>query len=121
MRIADSGVLQNATARSFGRRLAGTQFKTPRRRGKWLIVPTSGPTLLIHSGMTGYPHFVAPNSAPDRLDRLAIETPAGSCAIRINASFVVSGSSMTTTRSARLPVRRGRTPARSRIANSALR
>ena len=37
------------------RNLVGRRFAEPRRHGKWLILPTDGPTLLVHSGMTGHP------------------------------------------------------------------
>jgi hypothetical protein len=58
--VLDSGVLRNANARSLSQKLTGHRFDKPRRHGKWLILPTDGPTLLVHSGMTGHPYFAAP-------------------------------------------------------------
>jgi formamidopyrimidine-DNA glycosylase len=53
--VDDAGVLRNATAAAFTRRVTGRTFAAPRRIGKWLILPTDGPVLLVHSGMTGRP------------------------------------------------------------------
>lgn len=57
--VRDAGVLRNATARTLSRNLIGHRFRDPRRHGKWLILPTDGPTLLVHSGMTGHPYYAA--------------------------------------------------------------
>ncbi len=55
VQVLDDGVLRNATAEEFTNRLLGCEFHEPHRRGKWLILPTDGPTVLIHNGMTGRP------------------------------------------------------------------
>jgi formamidopyrimidine-DNA glycosylase len=55
--VLDPGVLRNVTPRLLKRRLCGHRFGAPRRHGKWLILPTDGPTLLVHSGMTGHPYY----------------------------------------------------------------
>ena len=57
--VRDPGILRNTTAAALGRRCAGHRFRAPRRYGKWLILPTDGPTLLVHSGMTGHPYYAA--------------------------------------------------------------
>jgi formamidopyrimidine-DNA glycosylase len=69
--VSDSGVLRNASARSLAKGLVGHRFTSPRRHGKWLVLPTDGPVLLIHSGMTGRPYYVpstrAGHAGDDRL------------------------------------------------------
>jgi formamidopyrimidine-DNA glycosylase len=81
VRVLDPGVLRNATAKAFENRLVGACFQAPGRHGKWLILPTDGPTLLLHSGMTGRPYFAKAGSvgrpATDRNDRLIISTDEG--------------------------------------------
>jgi formamidopyrimidine-DNA glycosylase len=62
--VPDTGVLRNVAPRTLGRRLVGQCFKAPERHGKWLILPTDGPVLLIHSGMTGHPYYL-PDGADD--------------------------------------------------------
>ncbi len=77
VQVEDAGVLRNATAQSFAQRLAGHRFDTPGRHGKWLLLLTDGPTLIVHSGMTGRP-FWAPTS--DKLQqhlRVRIELDEG--------------------------------------------
>jgi formamidopyrimidine-DNA glycosylase len=68
--VHDAGVLRNTTARTLARQLTGHRFDEPRRHGKWLILPTDGPTLLVHSGMTGHPYYAnfgAAHWGPERL------------------------------------------------------
>ncbi len=81
--VLDAGVLRNTTGDQFRRRFVGACFREPNRRGKWLILPTDGPTLLIHNGMTGRPYFLpsepsTTNSlSADPSDRLVIRTDHG--------------------------------------------
>lgn len=75
--VNDTGILRNTTAQSLGRRLTGHRFGDPRRHGKWLILPTDGPTLLIHSGMTGHPYYAANGTDPERYERLAVSLDRG--------------------------------------------
>jgi formamidopyrimidine-DNA glycosylase len=83
VQVLDDGVLRNATAEEFVNRLLGCTFQQPHRRGKWLILPTDGPTVLIHNGMTGRPYFTATGADADdgagidRDDRLVISTDLG--------------------------------------------
>jgi formamidopyrimidine-DNA glycosylase len=83
VQVRDAGVLRNATAEAFRDGLIGSVFRTPRRQGKWLALPTDGPTVLIHNGMTGHPYFTNTGSgdsegtAIDRDDRLVITTERG--------------------------------------------
>jgi formamidopyrimidine-DNA glycosylase len=51
--VRDGGVIRGRSASDFARRLKGRVLATPERRGKWLVAPTGGPTILMHFGMTG--------------------------------------------------------------------
>jgi formamidopyrimidine-DNA glycosylase len=77
VQVHDDGILRNTSAAALGRRLAGHRFRTPRRHGKWLILPTDGPTLLIHSGMTGHPYFTADGAEPEKYERLMVSLDKG--------------------------------------------
>jgi formamidopyrimidine-DNA glycosylase len=81
VRVLDVGVLRNASAEAFQDRLIGARFQDVHRHGKWLILPTDGPILLIHNGMTGRPYFLETGYASpqqtDRNDRLIICTDNG--------------------------------------------
>lgn len=76
-RVKDPGVLRNTTAETFARRLTGHRFTVPRRHGKWLILPTDGPALLIHSGMTGHPYYVGEGADAAPHERLVLELDEG--------------------------------------------
>ena len=75
--VRDAGVLRNTTARALGRNLSGRRFGTPRRHGKWLILPTDGPTILVHSGMTGHPYYAAAGADPQGYQRLVLRLDRG--------------------------------------------
>lgn len=75
--VRDAGVLRNTTPRTLGRHLKGHRFTDPRRHGKWLILPTEGPTLLVHSGMTGRPYYAADDEPEQGLERLVIGLDRG--------------------------------------------
>jgi formamidopyrimidine-DNA glycosylase len=81
VQVLDIGVLRNATAARFRDQLVGCRFQTPRRHGKWLLLPTNAPTVLIHHGMTGGTYFIRTGAEgkPDvsRSDRLIINTDDG--------------------------------------------
>jgi formamidopyrimidine-DNA glycosylase len=77
VRVRDPGILRNTSAAALGRRLSGHRFRTPRRHGKWLILPTDGPTLLIHSGMTGHPYFADHGAEPESYERLVVSLDKG--------------------------------------------
>lgn len=77
VRVKDPGILRNATAQTFARRLTGHRFSAPRRHGKWLILPTDGPTLLIHSGMTGHPYYAADGGDEIGHERLVVSLDKG--------------------------------------------
>lgn len=77
MQVRDPGILRNTSATALGRRLDGHRFRTPRRHGKWLILPTDGPTLLIHSGMTGHPYFADADTEREKYERLVVSLDKG--------------------------------------------
>lgn len=77
VRVTDAGILRNTTARSLSRRLVGHRFDEPRRHGKWLILPTDGPVLLIHSGMTGHPYYAGVGDAGEAHERLTLTLERG--------------------------------------------
>jgi formamidopyrimidine-DNA glycosylase len=75
--VRDAGVLRNTTPRAFSRNLAGRRFGEPRRHGKWLILPTDGPFLLVHSGMTGHPYYALDRADEKGYERLVITLDRG--------------------------------------------
>ena len=75
--VHDPGILRNTTAAVLGRRCTGHRFGAPRRHGKWLILPTDGPTLLVHSGMTGHPYYAANGAEPKGYERLVVSLDKG--------------------------------------------
>lgn len=75
--VLDVGILRNTSARTFEQRVVGLRFRVPQRRGKWLLLPTDGPTLIVHSGMTGRPYWALADDAPDRYERMRISFARG--------------------------------------------
>jgi formamidopyrimidine-DNA glycosylase len=51
--MVDTNAARNTTAQGLGRALKHRTFADPTRRGKWLICPTEGPSMVLHFGMTG--------------------------------------------------------------------
>ncbi|MCW2655691.1 MAG: formamidopyrimidine-DNA glycosylase [Mycobacterium sp.] len=75
--VRDAGVLRNTSAATLERNLRGRRFGTPRRHGKWLILPTDGPTLLVHSGMTGHPYYAPFDADEQGYERLVLTLDRG--------------------------------------------
>ena len=75
--VRDAGILRNTTTQKLARDLVGHRFGRPRRHGKWLILPTDGPTLLIHNGMTGHPYFATAGAPEEGQERLVISLDRG--------------------------------------------
>lgn len=75
--VLDDGVLRNVGTRSLRARLTRRTFTTPRRHGKWLILPTDGPILLVHSGMTGRPYYAPSTAEHERFERVVVELDQG--------------------------------------------
>lgn len=77
MDVHDAGVLRNTTPAALRRSLTGRRFARPRRHGKWLVLPTDGPLLLVHSGMTGHPYYAGSSVRRDRHERLVLSLDRG--------------------------------------------
>jgi formamidopyrimidine-DNA glycosylase len=77
VQVCDAGILRNRRPERLARDLTGRRFGRPTRLGKWLILPTDGPSLIVHNGMTGHPYFIGSGEPGDRYDRLVITTDAG--------------------------------------------
>ncbi|CAM2731143.1 formamidopyrimidine-DNA glycosylase [Mycobacterium intermedium] len=77
VQVSDPAVLRNTTPRALGRSLTGRRFKEPQRHGKWLILPTDGPRLLVHSGMTGRPYYAADGAEHLPYERLVVALDRG--------------------------------------------
>jgi formamidopyrimidine-DNA glycosylase len=75
--VRDAGVLRNTTGRALARNLVKHTFRNPWRHGKWLILPTDGPALLVHSGMTGQPYYAPDGAAEKGYERLVIGLDRG--------------------------------------------
>jgi formamidopyrimidine-DNA glycosylase len=75
--VRDAGVLRNTTRRALERSLVKHTFRQPRRHGKWLVLPTDGPVLLVHSGMTGKPYYASEGAEEKGYERLVINLDRG--------------------------------------------
>lgn len=75
--VRDAGILRNATPQALKRNLNGHRFGAPRRHGKWLILPTDGPVLMVHSGMTGHPYYAPAGADEEGLERLVVTLDRG--------------------------------------------
>ncbi|OBF65844.1 formamidopyrimidine-DNA glycosylase [Mycobacterium sp. 852002-51971_SCH5477799-a] len=75
--VRDPGILRNSSATTLARGLVGRRFRAPHRHGKWLILPTDGPALLIHSGMTGHPYYTQAGAEPQKYERLVVSLDKG--------------------------------------------
>jgi formamidopyrimidine-DNA glycosylase len=75
--VRDAGILRNSTAKALDRNLVGRRFKAPDRHGKWLELPTDGPILLVHSGMTGHPYYAADGADEKGYERLVLGLDKG--------------------------------------------
>ncbi len=72
--VLDTGVIRNCDVRRLRRALRGRHLRGPERRGKWLLAPTDGPTLLLHFGMTGSLEW---DGEPHRHDRVVFHLDGG--------------------------------------------
>ena len=80
--VRDPGVIRGRPAQDFVKRLMGRRFGEPERRGKWLLAPTEGPTLLLHFGMTGSLVWHLPDEKCLRFDRVVIGFGSGRIVFR---------------------------------------
>jgi formamidopyrimidine-DNA glycosylase len=51
--VPKPAIARNRSAAALTRELRGRRLEGPARRGKWMLAPSDGPTLLLHFGMTG--------------------------------------------------------------------
>lgn len=117
--VPDAGVLRNTTAAKLSRRLAGRRFGQPRRHGKWLILPTDGPALVVHSGMTGHPHYAPGGNDVERLDRVVVTLDQGQLRYTDQRKLRGSGWPRTSRPSATSSTTRARTRSASTCVRSA--
>lgn len=75
--VRDAGVLRNISPQALAHNLVGRRFDAPRRHGKWLILPTDGPVLLVHSGMTGHPYYACRSAEQKGYERLVVGLDRG--------------------------------------------
>jgi formamidopyrimidine-DNA glycosylase len=75
--VTDEGILRNVSAPTLDRALRGHRIEEPVRHGKWLIAPTSGPSVLIHFGMTGDLLWGEGRDGRHRHDRVIFELDRG--------------------------------------------
>lgn len=80
--VRDPGVIRGQSSADFVGRLKGRVLGEPERRGKWLLAPTDGPTLLLHFGMTGSLLWSPRSERPDGADRVVFETGSGRLVFR---------------------------------------
>lgn len=73
---AKDDIVRNTSPQGLGTALKGRRFGAPERRGKWLICPTGGPTVLMHFGMTGKITWSLDNGRHPRI-HAAFEMPGG--------------------------------------------
>jgi formamidopyrimidine-DNA glycosylase len=75
--VTDEGILRNVSADTLDRALRGHRFESPIRHGKWLIAPTTGPSVLLHFGMTGDLGWGEHHTGRHRHDRVIFELDRG--------------------------------------------
>ena len=77
--IVDAGILRGISEQEFVRAVVGARITGCRRHGKWLIIESSGPAIVVHFGMTGSLHWSGDDeSAPaQRWERVALSFTHG--------------------------------------------
>jgi formamidopyrimidine-DNA glycosylase len=75
--VTDPGILRGVSANDLDAALRDHRFKEPTRHGKWLIAPTTGPTVLFHFGMTGDLSWADDLQGRHRHDRVIFELDGG--------------------------------------------
>ncbi|MCU1360843.1 MAG: formamidopyrimidine-DNA glycosylase, partial [Ilumatobacteraceae bacterium] len=75
--VNDAGVVRNTSAAGLRRSLRHRTMGHPDRRGKWLMIPTDGPILMVHFGMTGSLRWSAELEPAEPDDRVVIEIALG--------------------------------------------
>lgn len=84
--VADEGVLRGVKRKDLQRELTGTALGSPRRHGKWLVLPVRSPgrrhardqpSVVMHFGMTGSLTWVDDSEDRHRHDRVVLVTDNG--------------------------------------------
>jgi formamidopyrimidine-DNA glycosylase len=75
--VTDDAILRNVGAEALDSALRGHRFEDPIRHGKWLIAPTTGPSVLLHFGMTGDLGWGEDEAGRHRHDRVIFELDRG--------------------------------------------
>jgi formamidopyrimidine-DNA glycosylase len=73
----DPAIVRNVSPAEVDDAMRGHRLGEPTRHGKWLIAPTTGPSLLLHFGMTGGLEWAADAGGRHRHDRLVLELDHG--------------------------------------------
>lgn len=73
----DPAIARNASPGELDDALRGETLEDPERIGKWLIAWTTGPSLLLHFGMTGDLTWAPSADGRHRHDRLVLELDQG--------------------------------------------
>jgi formamidopyrimidine-DNA glycosylase len=82
VQVYDPGLVRGRSAQAFTEQLEERRFVAPDRRGKWLLAPTDGPTVLFHFGMTGSLVWEPPDGECLRFDRVVIHVGRGKLVFR---------------------------------------
>jgi len=75
--VLDPGVVRQGSARRLNSTMRGRRVRPAVRTGKWLVVPTDGPSLIFHFGMTGSLQWTADASERHPYDRVVFITDHG--------------------------------------------
>ncbi len=87
VQVLDDSMLRNTSGQALGRALRGATLGQAERRGKWMLAPADGPTVLMHFGMTGLLHWWSDGSEPHRHDRVVLHLDGGALAYRNMRKF----------------------------------
>jgi formamidopyrimidine-DNA glycosylase len=83
----DPSIVRNAAPDELDPALRGHHLEEPQRVGKWVIAWTTGPSLLLHFGMTGDLTWAAEAGGRHRHDRLVVELDRGELRYRNMRKF----------------------------------
>ena len=83
----DPAILRNASPTELDDAMRGHRLEEPGRIGKWLIAESTGPSLLLHFGMTGDLSWNADSAGRHRHDRVVVELDEGELRYRNMRKF----------------------------------
>ena len=73
----DPAIVRNASPDELDASVRGHLLQEPERIGKWMVAPTTGPSLLVHFGMTGDLNWAPTGEGRHRHDRVVVELDHG--------------------------------------------